>query len=162
MKRVEVGIVTFGPLRTEREFTSAAAFEPPVLTPQADTPMGSAIVRAISMINDRKVEYRNNGLRYYRPWVFLITDGAPTDSWQEAAAQVREGESSKNFAFFAVGVQGADMETLRQISVREPLSLEGLRFREMFQWLSSSLGSVSQSVPGSDVPLAVPSGWTSV
>jgi uncharacterized protein YegL len=124
--------------------------------------MGAAITEALNMVEERKQDYRSNGISYYRPWVFLITDGAPTDSWAASAAAVREGESSKKFAFFAIGVQGANMDILRQISVREPLSLDGLKFRELFSWLSSSLRSVSRSTPGTDVPLESPKGWASV
>lgn len=162
MKRVEVGIVTFGPVKVETPFTSASTFYPPNLHSQGDTPMGAAITQALNMVEDRKRDYRNNGISYYRPWVFLITDGGPTDSWQAAAAAIREGEASKKFAFFAIGVQGADMDKLRQISVREPLSLDWLKFRELFSWLSSSLRSVSRSTPGTDVPLESPKGWASV
>lgn len=162
MKRAEVSIVTFGPVKVETPFTSASTFYPPTLQSQGDTPMGAAIMQALNMVEDRKRDYRANGISYYRPWVFLITDGAPTDSWQAAAAAIREGETSKKFAFFAVGVKGADMDTLRQISVRAPLELEGLKFRELFSWLSSSLRSVSRSTPGTDVPLEAPKGWASV
>ncbi len=162
MKRVEVGIVTFGPVKAELPFTGAENFYPPTLTAQGDTPMGSAIRLAIEMVDQRKAEYRNNAVPYYRPWIFMITDGGPTDEWQSAAAAIREGEAKKSFAFFAIGVKGANMEVLRQISVREPLSLDALKFRELFSWLSSSLKSVSQSTPGTDVPLAAPSGWASV
>ena len=163
LKRVEVGIVTFGPVNVELPFTSAATFYPPTLQAQGDTPMGAAITQALNMVEDRKREYRENGISYYRPWVFLITDGAPTDSWQAAAAAVREGEASKKFAFFAIGVKGADMSVLRQISsAREPLSLDGLKFRELFSWLSSSLRSVSKSTPGTEVSLEAPKGWAAV
>lgn len=162
MKRVEVGIVTFGPARIEMPFTGAENFIPPHLTSQGDTPMGAAIHQAIQLIDNRKAEYKANGISYYRPWIFLITDGGPTDEWRSAAAAVKEGEASKKFAFFAVGVKGANMETLAQISVREPLSLDGLRFRDMFKWLSNSLKSVSQSTPNTEVALTPPSGWTSV
>jgi len=75
---------------------------------------------------------------------------------------VKEGEASKSFAFFAVGVENANMETLKQISVREPLKLKGLMFRELFVWLSSSMRAISSSTPGDTVPLAPPSGWTEV
>ncbi len=85
MKRVEVGIITFGPVRTEAHFQTAASFYPPTLTSQGDTPMGEAIRQGIAMVNDRKAEYRRNGIAYYRPWIWLITDGGPTDEWQSAA-----------------------------------------------------------------------------
>jgi uncharacterized protein YegL len=163
MKRVEIGIVTFGPVKVEMPFTTASAFFPPTLQAQGDTPMGAAILEALNMVRDRKQDYRSNGISYYRPWVFLITDGEPTDAWKAAAEAVREGEASKQFAFFAIGVKGAKMDVLRQISsAREPLSLDGMKFRELFKWLSSSLGSVSKSTVGTDVPLSSPAGWASV
>lgn len=162
LKRVELGIVTFGPVHVEKPFTSAANFFPPILFAQGDTPMGAAITKALDMVEERKREYRANGISYYRPWIFLITDGAPTDEWQAAANKVFRGEEDKRFAFFSIGVQGADMKTLAQISVRQPLPLQGLQFRELFSWLSSSLRSVSRSTPGTEVVLEAPKGWTSV
>lgn len=162
MKRVEISIVTFGPVRTELPFQNAASFYPPSLSAQGDTPMGTAILQGLDMVRQRKDEYRANGISYYRPWVFLITDGGPTDEWQSAAAAVREGEASKAFAFFAIGVGGANMETLKQISVREPLMLDGLRFRELFLWLTATLRSVSRTIPGTKFLLPPPTGWTSV
>jgi uncharacterized protein YegL len=162
MKRVEVGIVTFGPVKVETPFTSASMFYPPTLQSQGDTPTGAAITQALNMVEDRKRDYRANGISYFRPWVFLITDGKPTDAWSTSADAVREGEASKKFAFFAIGVQGADMDTLRKISVREPMSLQGMKFRALFSWLSTSLRSVSRSTPGTEVPLEAPKGWASV
>ena len=162
LKRVELGIVTFGPVHVEQPFTSAANFFPPIRFAQGDTPMGAAITKALDMVEERKREYRANGISYYRPWIFLITDGAPTDEWQAAANKVFRGEEDKRFAFFSIGVQGADMKTLAQISVRQPLPLQGLQFRELFSWLSSSLRSVSRSTPGTEVVLEAPKGWTSV
>lgn len=164
-RRVEVAVVSFGPVSLVSGYETADNFNPPTLIANGDTPLGRAVEFAIDLTQERKSLYRANGIAYYRPWIFLITDGAPTDAWDVAAAKVREGERAKNFMFFSVGVCGADFGVLRQLGVREPLRLEGLKFRELFSWLSSSLSSVSQSQTDDQVRLAnpaAPGGWAVV
>ena len=162
IKRVEVALLSFGPVRIISEFNTADCFFDPQLEAVGDTPMGEAIVKGIELIKSRKEQYRANGISFYRPWIFLITDGAPTDAWQAAAAMVREGEASKSFAFFAIGVHKADMKILQQISVRDPVKLQGLKFREFFQWLSNSMKSASRSNPGDRIMLSPPLGWSEI
>jgi len=162
IKRVEVALMTFGPVRVISEFNTAECFFDPQLEAVGDTPIGEAIRKGIELIRARKEQYRANGISFYRPWIFLITDGAPTDEWQSAAALIREGEASKAFAFFTIGVNKADMKVLKQISVREPVKLQGLKFREFFQWLSNSMKSASRSNPGDRIQLAPPLGWSEI
>ena len=87
--------------------------------------MGEAISLAINMVDERKNSYREHGIAYYRPWIFLITDGEPNDHWKPVISRVKAGEEQKAFSFFAVGVEGARMEVLEEISVRKPLWLAG-------------------------------------
>lgn len=162
MKRVEVAIVTFGPVKVESEFQTADVWQPPQLTASGSTPMGEAITRGLDMLRQRKDQYRANAIEVFRPWVLLMTDGGPTDPWQQAAELVKAGEASKGFAFFAIGVTDADMDVLSKISVREPVKLSGVKFKDMFLWLSSSLSSVSSSQPGTTVQIQPPKGWAEV
>lgn len=162
MKRVELAVVTFGPVAVRSECVTAEAFQPPFLEAEGNTPMGAAVLRAIDLLRARKAAYREAGTPFYRPWIFLITDGAPTDQVAEAARRVAAGEAAREFMFFAVGVEDADMEALKKLSVRAPLLLKGLAFRELFAWLSNSLGAVSRSRTSDAAPLvnpAAPDGW---
>ena len=165
-KRVEVAIVTFNnDVQIVQDFVTADQFEPPTLIAQGLTHTGAAINEALDMIEARKKQYRNNGIAYYRPWVFLITDGEPqgeSDSVVEKAAQrVKNEENNKSVAFFAVGVEGTNMTRLSELVVRSPLQLKGLNFQEMFIWLSASMQRISQSKPDEEVALPPP-GWGTV
>jgi uncharacterized protein YegL len=163
-KRVEVAVITFGPVDVVQPFVTADSFLAPDLKAEGDTPMGAAILRATELIAERKKAYRANGIGYYRPWIFMISDGEPTDDINAAVARVHEGEAKKSFMFYAVGVENADIATLARVSVRQPLRLKGLKFGQLFVWLSDSLSSVSRSQP-SDAPAltnpAAPDGWAS-
>lgn len=161
-KRVEVSIVAFGPMRLENDFQTPEFFTPPTLEADGDTPMGEAIEYAIDLLKERKESYRANGINYYRPWVFLITDGAPTDPWENAAHRVSACEADGSLAFFPVGVQDANLDVLAKLGTRQPLKLDGLRFADLFSWLSKSLQRVSQSQLGTEVELDAPSGWAAI
>ncbi|MEH2064199.1 MAG: VWA domain-containing protein [Nostoc sp.] len=158
---VEVAMITFGPIvKLTQDFVTIDQFTPPTLEVGGVTPMGAAIEYALDFLENRKQTYKDNGILYYRPWVFLITDGTPTDSWQPAAQRLRQAEAQSRLSFFAVGVKDADMNILKQISPpeRPPVTLKGLDFREMFVWLSASMKRVSSGKVGQAV--ALPSmGW---
>ena len=165
IQRVEVMVITFGNgVQTLLPFTTANQFTPPTLTANGDTPMGAGILKAIEAVEDFKKTLKQNAIHYYRPWIFLITDGEPTDDWKVAAEKVQEGEKYQKFAMFTVGVEGANFVTLSKISVRKPLALKGYSFREMFLWLSQTLRTVSQSTPGAEdqVKLGSPAGWANL
>lgn len=165
--RTEVSIITYcHEAEIAHDFATVDKFNPPTLEARGGTVMSSAINLSLDMIEERKSVYRDNGITYYRPWIWLVCDGRPEhdtpQDWQAAIARVKQSERDGQAAFFVVGVEGADMGVLNEIGDREALRLRGLDFRAMFQWLSSSMSSVSQSQPSDSVPLSNPSGWAEV
>jgi len=165
--RVEVAIITFGGrARMVQDFVTVADFTPPTLTTSGDTPMGEALEMALDCVEARKADYKKNGIHYYRPWLWLLTDGEPTDGerWQKAAERVQAGEAAKNFSFFAVGVERANMQELSKIAppTRPPVALKGLSFKEMFLWLSASMKKASTNKIGDQLPLPPIDGWGTV
>lgn len=163
--RVEVAIVSFGGQAVMvQDFITADQFVPATLSAGGSTPMGAAINMGLDKLEERKQLYRKSGTAYFRPWIFLITDGEPTDEWHGAAQRVQDAEDHKAIAFFAVAVEKANMTKLTQIAPRErpPKPLNGLDFKALFVWLSKSLTNVSHSKVGDQVPLAPTDGWSSV
>ncbi|MGB3642638.1 MAG: VWA domain-containing protein [Rivularia sp. (in: cyanobacteria)] len=165
-RRVEVSIVTFDSnINVVQDFVTADQFTPPILTAQGLTTMGAGIHKSLDLIQERKAQYRSNGVAYYRPWIFMITDGEPQGEPDEAVEQASQrlqgDETSKRVAFFSVGVENANMTRLTQLAVRTPLKLNGLNFVEMFVWLSASMSAVSHSKVDEQVALP-PIGWGSV
>jgi len=169
-KRVDLAVLTFGgAVNLAHDFCCIEDFEPTAFSAGGGTPLGGAILKAADMIEQRKEQYKLQGIDYYRPWMFLITDGAPTDMrpgesiWNDVVTRVREGETKKKFMFFAVAVDPADTETLSAIAPvdRPPVKLIGSKFKEMFQWLSKSQAKVSSSKVGENVSIENPvaAGW---
>jgi len=172
-KRAEVAVITYGGrARVEIPFTEGRDLQPRQLTAGGDTPMGAALNLALDQLAQQKQAYRQAGLEYYRPWLFVLTDGYPTDGdvFTAAAGRVRETESGSGVSVFPIGIgKNADLDQLRALSSRRtPVRLTGLSFVEFFSWLSTSLSaaSASNAYGTTDAPDATteqiplpPAGW---
>ncbi len=131
------------------------------------TLMSRGINLALDKIEERKQSYRDNGIDYYRPWLFLITDGEPTESQKDVSAasqRLKDADSQKRIAAFSVGVDDADFDVLTWMSPRRPLMLKGLEFSRMFVWLSQSMSRVSASRIGDEITLDAsgPKDWAAI
>lgn len=156
----EISIVTFGGnAELMADFASLELQpDPPVLSASSMTPMGEAVNMALDLLERRKEEYKDCGVDYYQPWLILMTDGEPNGSKSElerAIHRTSELVSQKRLTVFPIGIGSeADMDVLRQFSPkRQPLKLQGLKFREFFAWLSKSVSKTSQSTPGENIKL---------
>lgn len=146
------------------DFTSIeqiAGIEP--MHASGSTPLGGAVGLALDRLEARKRQYRDAGVPYYQPWLVIISDGAPTDSWQNAAQRAREMASQRKLVSLPVAVQGADLQTLSAFSNRSAIPLQGLNFRDFFLWLSASMARVSAST-SSDASISLPAmdSWASI
>lgn len=163
--RVEVAIITFGDnVSLYQSFVTIDDFTAPVLQTAGKTPLGRAMELGLEVLEERKKAYKEAGIGYYRPWMFLITDGAPTDGeiWKKAAANMQGMVRQNKLAFFTVGVEGADQEILSAIAPEQfpPFRLRDLEFSALFKWLSASVRRVSVGHVGLEM-LALPAsqGW---
>ena len=127
------------------------------------TPLGEATQLAISRLEARKAEYRHAGVPYYQPWLVIISDGVPTDDWKESANRAHKLSSERKLVSIPIGVGDADMDVLSAFSSKPAISLDGLKFREFFLWLSASMSRVSAST-SSDAAVQLPSidSWGSI
>jgi uncharacterized protein YegL len=159
-QRVEVAIVEFNTrARVVQDFVTSDEFFPPTLKANGSTDMAGGVNEALDLLQRRKRQYSSNGVAYYRPWAFLITDGEISNP-DQIAQRVGEEERKDGVTFFAVGVESANEESLRNLSsVRPHKMLSGLKFQELFLWLSASLKAVSKTRPGDMVPVDKTGTW---
>ena len=159
-QRVELSVVTFGPVELAQDFVSVEQWVPPKLIASGNTPLGEALVFAIAQIRQRKAAYREAGIPYYRPWIWLVTDGAPTDHWRKALPEVHSEVGRSGIEVFTIGTDNADFNVLAEVGrPRSPIRLKHAHYREMFVWLSRSLKPVSRSEPGSELALPAMAEW---
>ena len=153
------------PSLSSRTSLPRIALSLPNSTQVGSPPWGRRLSRALDLLAERKKVYKQNQVPYYRPWLFLITDGAPTDAENVGIARKRllQEQQDQHVTFFAIGVEGADLKMLESLTLAErpPARLKGLAFRELFLWLSQSMQAVSRSRVADKVTLPR-SGWMEV
>jgi uncharacterized protein YegL len=157
-KRVDIAIVEFNhTARVVQDFTPILKMNPISLQATGTTAMGEGINLAIDMVKGRNKYYNSLGTPVFKPWIFMITDGAPTDDITEAARRIQEEESKGSHGrlkFFALGVPGYDKETLFSITKRV-MELTNTNFSGIFNWISESMVAISVSRVGDEVPLGM-------
>lgn len=148
-KRADLAILTFdSEVKLVQDFTSADRFEAPTLTAQGTTALGAGVCEALDRIAARKQEYKDNDVGYYRPWLFILTDGGASDSTEEAKARLARAQAEKRVKVFPIGVGEADLKALGALTGAAPMRLDESKFVEMFEWLSVSLGKKAHSQEG--------------
>lgn len=166
--RLEIAIVAFSDtVEIVQQPALVDYFTPPVLQTKGTTKLVDGVFEGISLVRVRKQFYKSTGQPYNRPWIILITDGAP-DAGQDVkglAQEIQSGMAAKDFFFLPIGVTGANMDMLDNIAGSytdksgthkvSPLPLASAKFSEFFQWLSQSMaiaGGDANAPGGQNIP----------
>ncbi len=156
-RRVEVLVVTFGgsvQAVGHGAFELARDWVPPTLHPSGSTPMGQAVTTGLDLVNQRRRELQRDGLPLYRPWLFLLTDGEPTDSCDHVPAAIAAYEEARKVLFWSIATGGAKTDVLKTFTPQRPvLLLPDNQWKAMFEWVSAAMKSASGSSPGAQVKI---------
>ena len=149
-----VSIITFGAkVLLHTPYTSAKDIEWQDLTVSGSTPMGTAFSMAKAMIEDKET----TPSRAYRPTIVLVSDGEPTDSWQQPLrALVNDGRSNKCDRM-AMAIGGAASNTVLNefISGTENkvfTAQDASQIQDFFKFLTISVTTRTNSQNANVVP----------
>jgi uncharacterized protein YegL len=139
--------------------TELTSFTEPTLNATGSTALGEALTVLEQSLDQevRKSTPKQKG--DWKPLVFLMTDGQPTDSWEPAADRIKQKRVG-NIIACAAGPH-ADANMLKRITeiVVELTNLQPDQLRAFFKWVSSSIKTTSQNIaqaPAEGAPVNLP------
>lgn len=160
---VWISVITFdSSARQLMPLTEIGKFTPPSLSAGGGTAMGEAF-KVLSNALETEIKARSADVKGdYKPLVFLLTDGEPTDDYKEGLRILKSRISRKPANIIALGCGNhVNESTLKEITESafklSALSSDGIK--EFFKWVSQSVRTASKSVGGSgggDVKVALP------
>lgn len=144
-----VSIIIFaGKAKTLVPLTDICSFYPPQFPIGGGTSLGAALRHLVSEMDTKIVKNDGETKGDWKPIVFLITDGVPTD---ETDAAVRDWETKyknkANLVAISIG-DNADLNLLRrltdQVLLFDDASPE--TYKEFFKWITASISTQSQKI----------------
>ena len=147
-QEIDVAIITFGGrLELHTNYTPVKDLRARGInkfSASGQTPMGTAVRMAKDMIDDKKV---TTG-RIYRPAVVLVSDGEPTDSWEEPfKCFINDGRSAKCQRFAVAIGKDARRDVLEKFTVDANAVFyaeDAKDISEQFKTISMSISTMAQ------------------
>jgi len=138
--------------------TELMQFKEPKLEASGGTSLGEALTLLESCIAREVKKSSAEQKGDWKPMIFLMTDGMPTDSWEAAADRIKKSKPG-NIIACAAGAD-ADSSMLKRITeiVVAVNSLQPDTLKAFFRWVSDSIKvtSSSVSVKPADTPVSFP------
>lgn len=142
-----ISVITFDSSAQQvTPLTELAAFQQPSITASGCTAMGGAL-ELLSQKSDSEVTKTTNETKGdWRPLVFILTDGEPTDDLNKGLAEFKKRKFGMVVAC-AAGM-GANTDTLKQITenVVQLDTADSESIKQYFKWVSASISTTSKSV----------------
>lgn len=128
---------------------------PQIEAAEGCTNLAGGVNTALDALDRCRRDMRATGVDHYKPFLVIMSDGAPNvGNHEQAARRVRQLEDQRRIVVFPIGIgDQVDMKVLSLFSKRGALHLKGLNFAAFFEWLSRSVGAVSGSNVGDTVSL---------
>ena len=144
-----LSVIAFaGKARTVTQLTELVVFHPPELPVGGGTALGTALTHLMDEI-DRTVQTTTSDQKGdWKPIVFLLTDGHPTDDVSKAAdLWNRSYKDSVNLVAVSIG-GGADNDLLKRLTDEVVVFNDAApdAFARFVKWISMSIQSQSRSV----------------
>jgi uncharacterized protein YegL len=150
IETVFLSVITFASTAQQIvPLTSVEAFTPPTLKAEGNTALGAAITLLDESL-DRELRANTEGRKGdYRPLVFMLTDGAPTDAWKEPVSKLKARTTHKIGSLVALGCgPQANIATLKEMTndVIKMSDVTPDSMNQFFKWVSSSIQRTSQRI----------------
>ncbi|MCI5056836.1 MAG: VWA domain-containing protein [Flavobacteriales bacterium] len=142
-----LSIITFSSSANQLiPLTELALFQTPNLTAQGTTSLGAALDLLSNKIDTEVVKTTAEKKGDWKPMVFIMTDGVPTDDWQKSLTTYKTKKVGVTIAC-AAGAQ-ADTGILQQITevVVQLDTADATSIGAFFKWVSASVSTGSQKV----------------
>ncbi len=134
--------------------TELTAFLTPSLTATGTTALGDALRLVVERIDSEVAKTTPESKGDWKPMVFIMTDGVPTDDWEKSLPAFRAASIGATVAC-AAGPH-ANSKVLKKITdiVVEIDQADSNSIAAFFKWVSASISTSSQKVEsGSDIDL---------
>lgn len=126
--------------------TELAMFQQPNLVASGTTALGAALELLAKCIDMEVAKSTAEAKGDWKPLVFLMTDGNPTDDWRKGLASLKKVRTGALVAC-AAGT-GVDTTVLKEIteSVVQLDTTDGSAIKAFFKWVTASVSVGSQRV----------------
>jgi len=127
--------------------TDLASFQMPPLSASGATALGEALTLVADRADSEVAKSTPEKKGDWRPLVFLMTDGGPTDTWQKGLTRFQA--SRWGMVVCCAAGQGANEGVLKQISPSGVVRLDTADSKTLeafFKWVSASISTSSKSV----------------